>query len=228
MDGSKKSGSGSVQAPVVKYQPGAVYYGGQELASSKKEKGRGIVTRYNPTQSEEQARGMAFDAIPGILEYIKAGGSDARANELANAYVDDAVSQFDRTYKPAMRDMGEDYARRFRTLNATPYLDKFSEMEQNVRVPAYQNIARQGTLLKQDLMNQDQQRAIQQLQAMGYALSGNQQQFLQGVGSAVDNAKTGTNIALQNAANQMRADMFNRQMSANNTNSFLGFLGGLM
>lgn len=234
------------------FAPSSISYGGQQVASMNKtyttnKKGKkkfsGYELAYNPTEEEKQRQSMQQERINALLPSL--GQSDPaindRINQITGAYSDNAKAQFDRMYNPAMRKMRDQMGSRFGTLKATPYMDKVQEMEQQIRVPAYMEIANNAASMGQNLLDQDQGRKLQELQALGYQLNSDQQSFLNMLNPAQSAAQFGNQYLMnkyqlgnQFTQNQNAFDLQRYQQLANQAlQSYQlkpqgGFLSGLL
>lgn len=210
------------------FQPSTIMYGNQVVGQTYKDANGNVVNAYYPTPAQQQNQQMAQDKINQILPTLDES-NPALAKQWAaqaNSYADQATAQFNREYDPTMRNLREDAASRFGTLQQTPYFDRMQQLETQVKMPAYEDIARQATLLQQDLANQDQGRKLQELQALGYNLSQDQQNFLNNLQAPLSTANSANAVSQNNYLAGLQSWQAQNQMGQNATNAALGALGG--
>lgn len=196
------------------FQNSAVFNGNDLVSSTYQDPTYGIVTKYNSTPEQQQAKAAAQSRINSILPTLGQTSPEMskQYDDIAKAYTDQSTAAFDRIYQPSLRNLREDIGSRFGTLQATPYFDQLGELEKNVRVPAMVDIANTATQKKQDLYNTAQNQKLQELQGLGYVLNADQQQFLNGLNSSNTNSNAGNQFNLANYQNALQQYQFNQNM----------------
>jgi hypothetical protein len=173
----------------------------------------------NPAQAEtrQYAESRIADLLPalgqpgqGLTDYFQG---------VADDYANEQIAQFNRQYDPMLDQLREDTMNRFGTLQATPFLDQLTEFEQNVRQPALQSIGRQSGLMAQDLIDQQQSRALRELQALGLTLGDSEAAFL--------NSLAGSNT-LSNMGNTFLQNQFANQAASSQNRGGGGFLSKVL
>ncbi len=226
---SKKKKSGRNRAPAApEFQPSVIKYGDDVVGRTSKENGQ-ITTQYLPSAAEQERKKFTNERINQILPQLGKNPQELTDawNQQQDAYVDSAVSQFDRSYNPALRNMREDITSRFGTTNNSMFLDRLGEMESNVRVPFMEETARKGTLYRTDLENQHQAKQMNELQALGYNLNSDQQRFLSGLNAPLSSSAQANQFNQNNHLAQLNQYNTDRAHKQGNTNSFLSFLGSI-
>lgn len=178
---SKKKQSSGKAPPAPSFQNSANFLGDQLVSRTYMDPQYGVTTKYTPDQVQLDSQKQAQARINQILPTLGQTSPEMAKeyDNMANSYADQATAAFNREYEPAQRNLREDYASRFGTLQATPYLDAQADMENRVRVPALLDIANTAVQKKQDLYNTAQQQKLNELQGLGYVLNGDQTAFLQ-------------------------------------------------
>ena len=228
---SKKKNDSPKAPPPVQipgFEPSKIFYGDTLVGESYKD-GANLVTKYYPDEDELAARNIAREKIPGLLQSLNQTDPAIaqQYDQMAKTYVDDASANFMRSWEPTMRQTREDFLSRFGTNKATPYIDRVEDMFKNIYNPAMTDISRQGTMLKQDLFDQDQSRKLRQLEALGYQLDESQQSFLSGLNSPMSASQLNNNFNLQRAQQQLALQQMNMANRRSNTANVLGFLGNI-
>lgn len=215
-------GKKSKQPAPPRFQESEIKYGNQVIGRTYQDNGK-VVQQYFASPEEIERQKIANQKINQILPTL--GQSDAELSsqyqQMQQAYTDNALQQFNNMYDPALRNMREDVASRFGTLAATPFLDQYTQMEKTVRQPALTQIVNQGIQMKQDLYNQNESRKLQELQALGYNLSSDQQLFLNSLQSTASATNAGNQFNLSNYKTQL--DQYNTNRA--NSNSALSAIG---
>lgn len=211
---SKKKTSSAPKAPA--FQNSSVFNGDQLVSQTYQDPTYGIVTKYVASPEQQASKAAAQSRINAILPTLGQTSPEmsAQYDSIANAYSDNAKAAFDRIYDPSLRNLREDAGARFGTTQATPYYDQLNNLETNVKAPAYAQIANDATMQKQNLYNNAQSQKLQELQSLGYVLSGDQQNFLNGLSSSQTNSNNGNSFNLQNYQNALNAYNFNQNKNA--------------
>lgn len=209
------------------WQPSETYKGNQLISSSKKVGGN-ITNTFFPTPEEEAVYNAAYGGLQSVLGSLgkTAPGLLADYEKVADDYVTSASDAFNKQFDLLTDKTREDYGKRFGTLQATPYIDKLEEMFTNVQTPALQEIVKQGNLLKNDLVNQNEAKKLNELQAYGYLLNNDQANFLNSLGAATSASQAGNNLAI--AGYQGQIQQYLAELAAQNKfGGGGGFLSGL-
>lgn len=225
---SKKKSTPAPQAPA--FQNSSVFNGNDLVSQTYQDPTYGIVTKYNSSPEQQASKAAAQSQINQILPTLGQTSPEmsAQYDSIANAYSDNAKASFDRIYDPSLRNLREDAGARFGTTQATPYYDQLTNLETNVKAPAYAQIANDATMQKQNLYNQGQSQKLQELQGLGYVLSGDQQNFLNGLSSSNANSASGNQFNLANYQSQLQNYQFNQNMALQNSQLGAQYLGAIM
>lgn len=227
MSKKKKSKSSAPAAP--SFTPSEIRYGDQVVGRTYMDNGQ-IVNQYFADPAEQERKKVANERINQILPTLGQTAPEIgqRYDQMRDDYIGQQTDLFNKEYDKTLKGLREDVVSRFGTTNATPYYDKMTELERDVRAPAYLDIQRTGSLMRKDLDTQEQQRKLQELSALGYTLSADQQAFLSGLNAPIQAGQYANNFNQQNYLNRLNAYNQQQQQRANATNSFLGFLGRVM
>lgn len=227
MGGKKESKPKAPPAP--SFTPSTIKYGDQVVGKTYKDKNLGVVTQYMPDPAEVERKAIANQRINQILPTLGQTAPEIgqRYDQMMNDYVGQQTDLFNKEYDKAFKGIREDVTSRFGTTNSSQYYDKLGKLEQDVRTPAYLDIQRTGSMMRRDLDSQEQSRKLQELSALGYNLSADQQAFLSGIQSPVQTGQYYNNFNLQNYKNQM--DQYNRNSPPQNQGGFMNsFLNAAM
>lgn len=207
---SKKKPAPAPKSPA--FQNSSVFNGDDLVSQTYQDPTYGIVTKYNSSPEQQAAKAAAQARINALLPTLGQSSPEmsAQYDQMANAYSDNAKASFDRIYDPSLRNLREDAGARFGTTQATPYYDQLTSLEKNVKAPAYAQIANDATQQKQNLYNNAQSQKLQELQSLGYVLSGDQQNFLNGLSSSQTNSNNGNSFNLTNYQNALQNYQFNQ------------------
>lgn len=212
------------------FAPSTIMYGDQVVGKTYKDKKTGqIINQYLPSAEEQQQKQLAQSRINSILPTlgITAPEMSQQYDNIANSYINETTSNFDRAYQPFLRNQREDYASRFGGLANTPYIDAMRNNEEQIRQPALLSIANQANLLKKDLYSQQEQQKLNELQALGYNLNSTQQNFLNGLSQPLNASSLANNFNQNNYMQQLQQYNIAGQRQAQSQNALLGFLGGM-
>jgi hypothetical protein len=209
------------------FQNSAVYNGNQLVSQTYQDPTYGIVTKYNASPAQQQSQDLAQQQINSILPTL--GQTDTatqkQIQDAENAYTQNATQQFNNIYDPSLRNLREDVASRFGTTKATPYYDQLNNLATTVQQPALLSIANTATQMGQQMQNTAQSQKLQQLQALGYVLNGDQQNFLNGLSSSQNNSNSGNQFNLANYQNALNQYQFNQNQGLQSQNLGLQALG---
>lgn len=221
----KKKSSGSAPKP-PKFSPSAVMYGDQLVGQTYKDKKLGIVTKYSPTPEEQARKSMADAQINAILPTLGQTAPEIgqRFDQMRDDYIGQQTDIFNREYDKTLRDLREDIGSRFGTLKATPYFDRLQSLERDIRIPAYLDIQRAGSLYRTDLDNQEQARKLNELSALGQSLTGAQQTFLNNIQAPLSSSQLMNNFNQNQYQQQLAQYQQDQARRASTTNSFLNYL----
>jgi hypothetical protein len=218
----KKSKSSSAPQPPA-FTPSDVLIGNRVVGRTYMDGGT-IKTQYFESPEEIERRRISEQRVNQLLPTLgqTAPEMGQRYDQMRDDYIAQQTGMFDTEYNKSMKNLREDIGARFGTLKATPYFDKLEDLQKNVRNPAMLEIQRSGSIYRKDLDDQEQAKKLNELSALGYSLNGQQQQFMQGLGSPLSAASLYNQFA-QNSYSQ-RLSQFNndlqRRQSA--TNGLLG------
>lgn len=212
-----------------KFKSASIYYGGTPVSTIKNKNGN-MVVKYKPTTYQKATKNYGEKQSYNLLKSLGGTAPElaAQYDSMVNDYVGGQTDAFNKEYQKSYRGLQEDMTSRFGTLNATPFYDKLLQMEQDVKAPAYIDINRQGNLMRTELGNQDMQRKLTELGALGAATGTDYANFLNSVNPALSSAQLGANIGQNNYAQMLQLANSQAQASQNKTNSFLSFLGGIL
>lgn len=165
--------------PAPVFQPSTVMNGDTVVSKTYLDPSGGIVTQYLPDPAEQASKQLAQQQINQVMSTLGVTAPEMaqQFNQAANAFSDAASRQFNETYDPALRSLREDIAARFGTLNSSQFLNGLNNLQQT-KANALAGIAEKAQTVKADLVNQEETRKLNQLQALGGVLSANQSNFL--------------------------------------------------
>ncbi len=186
---------------------------GQNTGSLYKDNGQ-FYNAWNPTADQSFQLGAANQGINNLLPGF--GQTDPELaksySDMSNAYADKQAAQFDRLYAPQQRAMTEKYASQYGTTKATPYIDAMGQMEQNVRMPAYEDIANNATAMGQQLYTQDLQNRMNSLNALSGQVNNVNNYGQQQLNNNLATAQMGNGFNQTNYANSAQAYLQQQQL----------------
>ena len=161
------------------FSPSEVKYGDTTVSKTYLNPSGAIVTEYVPDPAELASKQQAQAQINQIIPTLgkTAPELSAQFDQTKQAFINDATQSFQDTYDPALKSLKEDIASRFGTLNSSEFLSGLNSLEKN-RANALADIATKAESVKADLVNQDEARKLNEIQALGGVLSADQTNFL--------------------------------------------------
>lgn len=175
-----RGGQAAAPPPAPKFQPSEVKYGDTTVSKTYQDPVSGsIVTEYIPDPAEEQRKQEAQLKLNEIMSGLGTTAPElaVRFDETEQAYVADASRKFQEQYNPALKSLREDIASRFGTLNTSQFISGLNSLEHN-RAEALSNIVNTGKMVRTDLVNQNETRKLNEMQALGGILSDTQNNML--------------------------------------------------
>lgn len=167
----------TVSAP--KFSSSEIRYGDTVIGKTYQDPATGaVVTQYIPDETEVQRKKLLQDQINTLSSSIGTTASElaTQFNSTENAFISDATQKFLDQYNPTVRSLREDVSSRFGTLNSSEFLDGLKGLE-STKASALVDIINRGKLIKSDLVNQDESRKLNQLQALSAALGNDTSSF---------------------------------------------------
>lgn len=174
-------GRGKPQPP--KFTPSEIKYGDQTVGKTYQDPTTGnIVNQYIPDPEEVKRKQEISRQINQLLQTVGITPPELlqEYKTTESTFINDATSRFNEQYNPLLKDLRENTAARFGTLNTSQFIEDLGQLEKN-RTQAITDIATKGQLLKHDLVNQSEARKLQQLQTLGGTLNADQSNFLSGL-----------------------------------------------
>lgn len=146
-----------------------------------------IVTQYLTDPAEEQRKQQAQLKLNDVISTLgkTAPELSAQFDQTKQAFIDNATKNFQETYDPALKSLKEDIASRFGTLNTSQFISGLDSLEKN-RANALAEIATSAETVKADLVNQDESRKLNEIQALGGVLSDAQTAMLNGTKASLN------------------------------------------
>jgi hypothetical protein len=224
----KKKKAASQAAPTAPaFTPSTVMDGDRVVSKTYQDPSGAIVTQNFNTADEQQRKALAN---PRVNELLSTLGQTPEVlakqyDQMGNDYATQQRTLFARDYNRSVENLQTNIASRFGTLKATPFLEDLKKLEGEVRSPAYQEINRNASLYRTDLGNQDLSRRLQELSALGYQLSNDQQKFLSGIQAPLSSSQLINNFNQNQYTQKLQQYQNDLAQRSSNTNSFLGFLG---
>lgn len=224
----KKKKSSEPQAP--SFTPSEIRYGDQVMGRTYMDPSGQIVSQYFADPAEIERKRVANERINQILPTLGQTAPEIgqRYDQMRDDYIGQQTDLFNTEYDKSLKGLREDVVSRFGTTKGSPYYDRLTKLEKDVKAPAYLDIQRTGSMMRKDLDSQEQQRKLQELSALGYTLSADQQAFLSNLQAPVQSSQLGNNFQQQNYLNRLNSFNSGLARNQNATNSFLGFLGRVM
>jgi len=170
-----------VQAPTTPtFQPSQVMNGDTVVSKTYQDPATGaIITQYLPDPAEQARNQQVQQQLNQVVSTLGQTGSEmsTQFDQTKQAFINSASKSFQEQYDPALRNLREDIASRFGTLNSSQFVSGLNDLEKN-RANALAEIASTGETVKADLVNQEESRKLNQIQALGGVLSADQSTFL--------------------------------------------------
>jgi len=166
--------------PAPTFKPSEVRNGNTVVSKTFQDPNSGaIVTQYLPDPAEEQRKQQAQLKLNEVMSTLgkTAPELSAQFDQSKQAFINSASKSFQDQYDPALRNLREDVAARFGTLNSSQFISGLNDLEKN-RTNALADIATKGETVKADLVNQDETRKLNEMQAYGGVLSDMQSAML--------------------------------------------------
>jgi len=140
-----------------------------------------VVNQYVADPAETLRKQQAELKLNSVMSTLgkTAPELSAQFDQTKQAFINNATQSFQETYDPALRSLKEDIASRFGTLNSSEFLSGLDNLERN-KAKAYADIANKAESVKADLVNQDETRKLNEIQALGGVLSDSQDAMLSG------------------------------------------------
>jgi len=175
-------GRGQVSAPpsAPTFQPSQVMNGDTVVSKTYQDLATGgIITQYLPDPAEEARKQQAQLKLNEVISTLgkTAPEMSAQFDQTKSTFINSASQSFQEQYDPALRSLREDIASRFGTLNSSQFISGLNDLEKN-RANALAGIASTGESVKADLVNQEESRKLNEMQALGGVLSADQSNFL--------------------------------------------------
>ena len=175
-------GRGQVSAPQAApaFQPSEVRNGDTVVSKTYQDASTGaIVTQYLPDTAEEARKQLVQQQINNVISTLgtTAPEMSQQFDQTKQAFISSATQSFQNQYDPALRNLREDIASRFGTLNSSQFISGLNDLEKN-RSNALADIASKGETVKADLVNQEETRKLNEIQTLGGVLSADQSNFL--------------------------------------------------
>lgn len=203
--------------PAPAFRPGEIRYGNQIVGKTFIDpKTKAIVSQYFPDPAEEERKKLTQERINQIMPTLGITAPEllAQYNQTETAFVDDSKKKFMEQYDPTLRELREDVAARFGTLNSSQFIDDLGKLE-NTKASALSDIINRGKMLKYDLTNQEEARKLRALQGLGAMLNSDQMNYLDSIQQPLDNSAV-LNSYLNNQwmtqLTDFRQDLLNNRM----------------
>ncbi|OGI18954.1 MAG: hypothetical protein A2287_07155 [Candidatus Melainabacteria bacterium RIFOXYA12_FULL_32_12] len=209
-------GRGKAPEP-PQFSPSEIRYGNNVVGRTYQDPTGAIISQYFPDPLEAERRTLLQQKLNSIAPSLGLTAPELaqQYNQTEAAYVDDAKTKFLDQYNPTLRDLREDIASRFGTLNSSQFLNGLTDLEKT-KASAFADIVNQGKMLKYDLVNQDETRKLNAMQALSGLLNGDVANFMNGVQAPQSSANL-----INGLSNNQWVNMLNdyRQSIANNKNT---------
>lgn len=172
-------GRGQEAPPPPVFKPSEVRYGDTVVSKTYLNPAGSIVTEYVPDPAEEARKQQAQLKLNEVMSTIgkTAPEMSAQFDQTKQAFINSASKSFQEQYDPALQSLREDIVSRFGTLNTSQFISGLNGLEKN-RANALAEIASRGETVKADLVNQDESRKLNEMQALGGVLSDAQSSML--------------------------------------------------
>ena len=205
--------------PAPTFQPSEVRYGDTVVSKTYKDSNSGaIVTEYVPDPAEEQRKQEAQLKLNQAMSSLGQTAPElaTRFDESEQAFVTDATQKFQEQYDPALRSLREDIASRFGTLNTSQFISGLNSLENN-RAEAIADIVNTGKQIRSDLVNQDETRKLNEVQALGGILNDAQTTMLNNTQASLNASQAMNDFLNGQWVQQLRAytaDRINKRQLA--------------
>lgn len=208
------------------FQPSQIYVGNR-LAGQTQMEGGQLITRYFEDPQEQQRRLMQEQRLAELIPTIGKPSQDIvnRGKELEGNYIQGSTEKFNNEFGKTQRALREDVGARFGTLSVSPFTDELRTLENDVRAPALNQIIREGAMIGQQLVNQEEARKLAEYQALGGFVSGQQAQQLAGMQIPLGVSQAGNQFNQNNYMGQLQA--YNARLQNRRPSFWSQLFGGL-
>jgi hypothetical protein len=220
--------------PAPTFAPSEVKYGDTVVSKTYQDPSSGsIVTQYIPDPAEEARKQQTQLKLNDVISTLgkTAPELSAQFDQTKNAFINSASKSFQEQYDPALRSLREDIAARFGTLNSSQFISGLNGLEKN-RANALADIAAKGETVKADLVNQEETRKLNEVQALGGVLSDTQNAMLSNTKASLSASQAMNDFLNGQWMQQLRAytvDQANRrQMVASMVNTGINGLASVL
>ena len=172
-------GRGQETPPPPTFKSSVVKNGDTVVSKTYQDSSGAIVTQYLPDPAEQAAKQQAQLKLNDVMSTLgkTAPEMSAQFDQTKQAFINSASKSFQEQYDPALQSLREDIASRFGTLNSSQFISGLNGLEKN-RASALADIASTGESVKADLVNQEEARKLNEMQALGGVLSDAQSAML--------------------------------------------------
>ncbi len=165
--------------PAPTFQPSMVMNGDTVVSKTYQDGSGAIVTQYLPDPAEEARKQQTQLKLNDVVSTLgkTAPEMSAQFDQTKQAFIQSASKNFQEQYDPALQSLRENIAARFGTLNSSQFISELNALEKN-RASALSDIASTAESVKADLVNQEEARKLNEIQALGGILSDAQNSML--------------------------------------------------
>jgi len=211
------------------YQPSEIKYGDTVIGKTYVDPTTGaIVTQYIPDPAEAQRQSLIQQKINEIAQSLGTTSPELNEqfNQTQNAFIDDAKRQFSDQYDPSLKNLREDTASRFGTLNTSEFFNGLNDLEK-IKSNALIDIINRGKMLKNDLVNQNEANKLNALAALNGTLSSDSATSLQNMDSSLASSNALNGFLNSQWMTQLNYYMQNQANKRAYTSSLVNKLGPL-
>lgn len=144
------------------------------------------VNQYIPDEEELNFQGSIKQKLSSLLSSL-GFTSNEQKNELDSieqAYINDGTTQFMKQYEPQLKNLRENIASRFGSLNSSDFADRLSNLE-NARASALSDIINKAQLYKNDIYNSKEKNKIDGINTLSGLMNSDTNQILAGISASM-------------------------------------------
>ena len=227
-------GRGQSKAPSAPaFKPGEIRYGNKVVGKTYLDPKTGaIVNQYYPDSVEEKRKKLVQQKINALASTLGQTAPELASlyNQTEGSFVEDAKNKFLEQYNPTLTALREDIGSRFGTLNNSQFFDKLNDLEKN-KTSALADIINRGKQLKYDLVNKEEAKKLNQIQALGGLMNSDQVNFLNNLQAPLDTSgylNSFLNSQWMSQLNDYRQNLMNQNTLQSNMARGQGLKGLIM
>lgn len=206
------------------YSGGSVSINGQQKASSYK-KGNTVYTNYNMSDAERQVFDYAQNSLASSLPEVNVFDAQTKQNinDQIKAYTQNGMNIINDTYKPLIKDLQNDIAKRFGNFDNSSFMEDLNSLESK-RSDAISALANDVTAQRDTLVSNELAQRYNYLNLLSGLQNNIYSNALNYIGAAASNSSAGNSYNAQAyAANKSASNSLGNY--ANLASSALAMMG---